>query len=189
MAYQSWSVVYGEQPSAAKWNILGTNDASFNDGTGIAVSAITPEKLFTGTGTAWASSSYTPTFANTTLGNGTVTGRYRQIGKYVYFYASFVLGSTSDVGTAATVSLPVTSSSNYVAAKSLIGQSELSNNGTADYPGNLRWASTTTALITFFTVSGTYATETATSATTPWDWNLATGDGDGIYVWGFYEAA
>lgn len=36
MAYQSWSVVFGEQPSAAKWNILGTNDASFADGTGIA---------------------------------------------------------------------------------------------------------------------------------------------------------
>lgn len=36
MAYTAWSVVFGEQPSAAKWNILGTNDASFNDGTGIA---------------------------------------------------------------------------------------------------------------------------------------------------------
>lgn len=36
MAYASWSVVFGEQPSTAKWNILGTNDASFNDGTGIA---------------------------------------------------------------------------------------------------------------------------------------------------------
>lgn len=35
MAYQAWSVVFGEQPSASKWNILGTNDASFNDGTGI----------------------------------------------------------------------------------------------------------------------------------------------------------
>lgn len=35
MAYASWSVVFGEQPSAAKWNILGTNDASFNDGTGL----------------------------------------------------------------------------------------------------------------------------------------------------------
>lgn len=36
MAYSSWSVVFGEQPAASKWNILGTNDASFNDGTGIA---------------------------------------------------------------------------------------------------------------------------------------------------------
>ena len=35
MAYASWSVSFGEQPSASKWNILGTNDASFNDGTGI----------------------------------------------------------------------------------------------------------------------------------------------------------
>lgn len=36
MAYSAFSVSFGEQPSQAKWNILGTNDASFNDGTGIA---------------------------------------------------------------------------------------------------------------------------------------------------------
>lgn len=36
MAYTAWSVVFGEQPTAAKWNQLGTNDASFNDGTGIS---------------------------------------------------------------------------------------------------------------------------------------------------------
>lgn len=29
MAYASWSVTFGEQPSASKWNILGTNDAYF----------------------------------------------------------------------------------------------------------------------------------------------------------------
>lgn len=40
MAYQAWSVVFGEQPSASKWNILGTNDASFNDGSGFANGAL-----------------------------------------------------------------------------------------------------------------------------------------------------
>lgn len=35
MAYAAFSVVFGEQPSASKWNILGTNDASFNNGSGI----------------------------------------------------------------------------------------------------------------------------------------------------------
>lgn len=40
MAYQAWSVVYGEQPTAAKWNILGTNDAGFNDGSAIGDDAI-----------------------------------------------------------------------------------------------------------------------------------------------------
>lgn len=48
MAYASWSVVFGEQPSAAKWNILGTNDASFNDGTGIDNDVITDTKLVYG---------------------------------------------------------------------------------------------------------------------------------------------
>jgi hypothetical protein len=40
MTYASWSVVFGEQPSASKWNILGSNDAEFNgliqrNGTGL----------------------------------------------------------------------------------------------------------------------------------------------------------
>lgn len=35
MAYTAWSVVYGEQPTAAKWNQLGANDAGFRDGTNI----------------------------------------------------------------------------------------------------------------------------------------------------------
>lgn len=48
MAYASWSVVFGEQPTAAKWNILGTNDASFNDGTGFLADAIKNSKLFYG---------------------------------------------------------------------------------------------------------------------------------------------
>lgn len=30
MSYTAWSVVFGEQPSAAKWNLLGSNDAEFN---------------------------------------------------------------------------------------------------------------------------------------------------------------
>lgn len=47
MSYASWSVVFGEQPSAAKWNILGTNDASFNDGTGIGTNAVAAASLAT----------------------------------------------------------------------------------------------------------------------------------------------
>lgn len=40
MSYTAWSVVFGEVPSETKWNILGANDDSFNDGTGIADDAI-----------------------------------------------------------------------------------------------------------------------------------------------------
>ena len=51
MSYQVWSVVFGEQPSASKWNILGTNDASFNDGTGIADAAVITRILAGGAAT------------------------------------------------------------------------------------------------------------------------------------------
>lgn len=64
MAYQSWSVSFGEQPSAAKWNILGTNDAAFNNGSGIptanmavtdvAASQTTTSTSYTGLSTAQA---------------------------------------------------------------------------------------------------------------------------------------
>jgi len=47
MAYTAWSVVAGEQPTAAKWNQLGSNDASFNDGTGIGTNAIAAASLST----------------------------------------------------------------------------------------------------------------------------------------------
>lgn len=40
MGYTAFSVTFGEVPTAAKWNYLGTNDESFNDGTGIADDAI-----------------------------------------------------------------------------------------------------------------------------------------------------
>lgn len=40
MAYTAWSVVFGEQPTAAKWNQLGENDAGFKDGTNIDDNAI-----------------------------------------------------------------------------------------------------------------------------------------------------
>ena len=40
MAYAAFSVVFGEQPSAAKWNILGTNDAGFDTYIGDGTNAI-----------------------------------------------------------------------------------------------------------------------------------------------------
>lgn len=53
--YAAWSVVADEQPTTAKWNILGSNDAAFNNGNGfedniiinrhIANGAIAPRML------------------------------------------------------------------------------------------------------------------------------------------------
>lgn len=45
MSYTAWSVVFGEQPTAAKWNQLGSNDAGFKDGTNIDDDAIIQRHL------------------------------------------------------------------------------------------------------------------------------------------------
>lgn len=48
MAYTAWSVVFGEQPTAAKWNQLGANDAGFKDGTNIDNDAIIERHILNG---------------------------------------------------------------------------------------------------------------------------------------------
>lgn len=51
MAYAAISFVFNEQPSTAKWNILGTNDASFNDGTGLPTAGSSAALVATAEGT------------------------------------------------------------------------------------------------------------------------------------------
>ena len=65
------------------------------------------------TGSAWvqlitpgAWVSYTPTFTNITVGNGTLSARYAVIGKTMHLSFMFTLGSTSAVGFQPKVSLP-----------------------------------------------------------------------------------
>jgi hypothetical protein len=66
--YAAWSVVAGEQPTTAKWNILGTNDGSFNSGLGFNDGIINARHL-NGTGLSAAITTYT----NTGTGGGTVS--------------------------------------------------------------------------------------------------------------------
>lgn len=169
MAYSAWSVTFGEQPSAAKWNILGTNDASFNDGTGIAASAITPEKLLTGTGTSWTYTSYSPTLTNLTVGNGTMVAYYKQVGKLVHYWGNFTLGSTSTVGTNPQITVPVTINSSAIIANENFeyGQAHYQDTGVAAYNGLVRADSTTAFTFTAYNSSATYLSHATVTATTP----------------------
>jgi len=46
--YTLWSVTAGEQPTTAKWNLLGSNDASFNTGLGFNDQILIARHLSTG---------------------------------------------------------------------------------------------------------------------------------------------
>lgn len=149
MAYASWSVVFGEQPSASKWNILGTNDAYFDS--------------LIGSGTAWTS--FTPSWTNLTVGNGTNTGAYQQLGKTVHLRQHFTLGTTSSVGTDPQFTLPV-NSINYGGTLTIfLGVCYL--NGSV---GNIRWISTTAVGATANNTSSTYIAQNGISSTVPLSW-------------------
>ena len=83
------------------------------------------------TGIKWGSvaSTWTPTLQNMTLGNGTVTAQYVQVGKIVTCLFRFVLGSTSAVASFPGHSLPVTARSD----RFLSANVHFSDSGTAEY--------------------------------------------------------
>ena len=96
-------------------------------------------------GAAWES--YTPTFVNITVGNGTLVARYSRINKVVTVQMKFVLGSTSVIGGGGgiTMSLPVTSATaQYNATSSLIGIGSALDPGVINYQLWTSWASSTT---------------------------------------------
>jgi hypothetical protein len=188
MSYASWSVVFGEQPSAAKWNILGTNDASFNDGTGIADSKILPRHLLTGTGsTDWVWTSYAPTLTNASIGNGTITTRYIQHGKTIFYRGTLIWGSTSSISGTITLSLPITMSSAItLSGVEPIGFATLYDAAIAQYPALIYGLTSTTMGFQPFNATGTYATTSQpANATVPFAWNTS----DGIEWNVTYQAA
>ena len=73
-----------------------------NDLVVTAASGETTGLKYTGGWTTW-----TPSYTNLTVGNGTVVSRYRQVGKMVDVFFMFTLGSTSTIGSDPRFTLPV----------------------------------------------------------------------------------
>lgn len=191
MAYSADTFVADEQPTTAKWNKLWTNDASFNDGTGFASGIVFPDNLdSTQSAISWAWQDWTPTLANLTLGNGTRTSRYIQIGKNVYYRFIFTLGTTSAVGSIPTFTLPVTPRTfGGSGSGSLpIGIAHYEDNAVNSFEGMVYLAAaspTTTATLVVNNAAGAYVSAANLSATVPHTW----GTGDEIRASGMYEAA
>jgi hypothetical protein len=113
---------------------------------------------------------WSPTYANLTIGNGTVTARYMEMGETFVAHWVFTLGSSSAVGTGPTVSLPVTTGS---AVETPIGTAYMLNAGTQGYHGIVLIATSTTVRIVGSLSSGTYVEDVTVSATVPFTWGTA----------------
>jgi hypothetical protein len=115
---------------------------------------------------AWTS--YTPTFTNFTLGNGTITlAKYAKLGKIVTVKLLVTLGSTSSVSGRIGISLPVTATSdNTDRAVSVCGLLA----GGVSATGFAAIGSTTRLDLYALLASGTYVSNTNISSTIPGTW-------------------
>lgn len=157
----------------------------------ITDAAVTPAKLIAGTGSSWTWQSYTPTWTNLTVGNGTVAAKYTQIGKTVFGDVSFIMDSTSSVSGAVSLTVPVTAASRYSGANNrfyaLTGIiRDLS--GAVAYEVVGTFSNSTTAISLFAIASGgTYSSLAPVTATVPMTWVPA--DNDSLFISFSYEAA
>lgn len=126
-------------------------------------------------GVAWAApagftyATYTPTYTNFTLGNGTVNAaRWAQSGKMVHVYGQVTLGSTSSVSGNIILSLPATAASTNSGLWT--GWAAFGDDGVGSYTGFARINSTTTLRLDVNKSDGTYNFVTGTSSTIPMTW-------------------
>lgn len=163
------------------WTTIGT--AGLNSGTALSTTYMRAD----GSGgvvfdnDAWIS--YTPTLTNMTLGNGTMTAYYKQIGKLVEVYVSITFGSTTSISANPKIGYPVTART--TGNDQFVGTGSLSDAGIATYLITMGQEATTYCALYAIKSDGTYTTITSVLATVPFTF----GTGDAIRVAFKYEAA
>jgi hypothetical protein len=143
--YTPWSVTAGEVPTTAKWNILGDNDESFNDGTGIADNAIITRHLNAASVTNAKTNFTAPADASgsLTLGSGvTTTDVYLiKVNNLVILTGFFDKSTFSSGDTVCTLPVgyrPVAGiirAAAFVTSAADVGRVEVSTPGTVIYRG------------------------------------------------------
>lgn len=134
-------------------------------------------------GGAWQS--WTPTWTNLTVGNGTLSCAYTRIGNTIIARVSLVFGSTTSIsGSAVAFTFPVTPSSSY-GANHFMGTVRLQDANGADAPGSLALTASGEVLVTRGDATGSSLLDADLSSTTPFTWTTS----DAIKGTFIYEAA
>lgn len=134
---------------------------------------------------AWVS--WTPTWTNLSVGNGTAIAKYRQIGKLVVARLSLVFGNSTSVSGDIIFTLPVTRAAFAGSAGLMpIGQGgALDASVPAAFSAVICTPSTTTANFRFMNSSATYVTRDGATASVPFTWTTS----DELAAQIVYEAA
>jgi hypothetical protein len=127
---------------------------------------------------------WSPSYTNLTIGNGTVTSRYGTSGKFTYFEWTLTFGSTTSISGTPEITLPTTpKNTGYDMWQGNVGYLDA---GTNIYFGHLRIdPSTSKVLLWVDRANQTYLEYAGLDATTPFTWTT----NDRISVSGQYEEA
>ena len=118
-----------------------------------------------------ALTSWTPSWTNVTVGNGTVVAKYAFVQKRMTGHVKFTLGSTSAIASGAPrVSLPSGFTIDTVTQFEAVGPAYFLDAGTTNALGYCRVFSSTAVDVVLLNASGTYAAYSDLAATTPWTW-------------------
>lgn len=116
---------------------------------------------------------YTPTVANFTTGNGTITGMFKLTDQEVFGYTTITLGSTSSVTGALTVSVPITGNTMYSTLGPWpLGWMWMEDFGVSNYQALIRFATSNTLMtLSVLGTASTYLSPSgAVDATHPFTW-------------------
>ena len=142
-------------------------------------------------GSAWVDilgeyQTWTPTWANLTVGNGTTYAWYVQQGDVVHFELRLNFGSTTAITGSVILYYPVTPYDGHQAANNIMVQAQYGSAPATNLPGRGQQGSGTPKIeIRFINTSGTYAELDWMNATVPFTWASS----DDLYVAGSYRAA
>jgi hypothetical protein len=129
---------------------------------------------WTGAWTTW-----TPTWTNLTVGNGTTVARYVRIANTVTFNLQFTFGSTSAITGDVSATLPITP----VVDTSVLAR--FLDSGTANFIGFARCGTGGSINILTPVANQTYLPYTILSSTVPFTWTTS----DTLNAYGTYEVA
>ena len=118
---------------------------------------------------AWTS--FTPTWTNLTVGNGTLDCNYVQIGKLVTANYRLLFGSTTAITGAPVSTLPVTGATTLVRGQGAVAQYR-DDSATTSYPGLVLTSGTTILSWFKLNVAGANDQASALSSTTPFTWTV-----------------